>query len=73
MCSSKSFSAARVHTRSQSRRTVAYTHEAPDDVYFRFYENELEGIADATVQQISRAISTGLIKSTHRRAPPASV
>lgn len=40
----------------------------PDDVYARFYHNELEGIADATVQQVSRAISTGLINRENGRA-----
>jgi hypothetical protein len=33
----------------------------PDEVYFRFYTNELEGVADATVQQVARAVSTGLL------------
>jgi hypothetical protein len=33
----------------------------PDELFFKFYTNELEGIADATVQQVTRAISAGLL------------
>ena len=33
----------------------------PDEIFLKFYTNEVEGIADATVQQATRALSTGLI------------
>jgi hypothetical protein len=38
----------------------------PGDLFLKFYRNELEGIADVTVQQVTRAISNGLL---NREAP----
>jgi hypothetical protein len=47
--------------RAEQQWTKTPMLAAPDDVYLKFYRNEIEGIADATVQQTTRAISTGLL------------
>jgi hypothetical protein len=35
---------------------------SPDAIFFKTYKNELEGVVDATVQQVTRAVSTGLLR-----------